>query len=142
MSSHWHRVPFAEFVADVSAAEYREYRSRPEAKVADAAAFEEMRQYLLDRYRDADVVDSYATNGLIFDCTTTQGDAVPPPSAAPPPGSAPASGDSGESAVAPNGPSCPDGTVPVARVTLEQLVRFETVDDFMAKGPGGEPPHG
>lgn len=38
--------------------------------------------------------------------------------------------------------SCPEGTIPVRRVTLETLTRFETLQDFKRKGPGvaGRPP--
>jgi hypothetical protein len=31
---------------------------------------------------------------------------------------------------------CPEGTIPMRRVTLEQMTRFETVRDFLRKGPG------
>ena len=30
---------------------------------------------------------------------------------------------------------CPEGTIPMRRVTLEQMTRFETVQDFLRKGP-------
>jgi hypothetical protein len=37
---------------------------------------------------------------------------------------------------------CSEGTIPMRRVTLEQMTRFETVQDFLRKGPGyaGRPP--
>jgi hypothetical protein len=36
-----------------------------------------------------------------------------------------------------NAQECPEGTVPVRRVTLETLGRFETLQDFLRKGPLG-----
>jgi hypothetical protein len=33
--------------------------------------------------------------------------------------------------------NCPEGTVPVRRVTLEDLTRFDTLQDFFSKGPQG-----
>jgi hypothetical protein len=36
-----------------------------------------------------------------------------------------------------NAMNCPDGTVPVRRLTLEDLTRFETLRDFFRKGPRG-----
>jgi hypothetical protein len=37
---------------------------------------------------------------------------------------------------------CPEGTIPMRRVTLEDLTRFETLQDFFQKGPrgAGRPP--
>jgi hypothetical protein len=38
--------------------------------------------------------------------------------------------------------ACPEGTIPMRRVTLEEMSRFETVQDFFRKSPrdGGRPP--
>src|SRR5919199_531713 len=41
-----------------------------------------------------------------------------------------------------NDMTCPPGTVPVRRVTLQELMRFETLDQFFRKSPlgtGGHP---
>ena len=35
--------------------------------------------------------------------------------------------------------NCPEGTVPVRRVTLETLTRFETMNDFFANLAAGLP---
>ena len=41
-----------------------------------------------------------------------------------------------------NAMQCPEGTIPMRRVTLETLTRFETLQDFFRKGPrgAGRPP--
>jgi hypothetical protein len=89
--------------------------------VRDEQAFDAMRRYLLERYRNADVARSYAAGGAVFDCIRRGGAPTAAAAAASP---------------------CPDGTVPVRRITLAQLVRFATLRSFMDKGPGTatEPP--
>jgi hypothetical protein len=36
-----------------------------------------------------------------------------------------------------NAMNCPEGTIPMRRITLEDMARFETLQDFLRKGPGG-----
>lgn len=123
-------VPFDEFVGEISQADFDRFRELPGAKVADKSAFEEMRTYLLNHYQGVGVVDSYELDGATFDCTSVQPDRTSPPEAVPPPGqTSPSAGPS-------RMPRCPQGTIAVRRVTLEQLVRFATLDEFLGKAPG------
>ena len=95
-----------------------------------------MRSYLLDRYGNTSVVASYASGGVVFDCVRLAGTARPAPTPASPPTGATAR------ATATAQHACPAGTVPVRRVTLEQLARFPTLQSFLSKdgGGGGLPP--
>jgi hypothetical protein len=110
-------VSFADFVAGVQRARYADYAGRPDTRVQDEPAFEEMRRYLLDRYGTARVEHSYVLAGTTVDCLPSAGSASP-------------------------GSVCPQGTVPVRRITLVELVRFPTLRSFLGKAPdgGGLPP--
>lgn len=132
-------VPFATFLAGVTAARYRDYAGRPGTAVRDRAAFEQMRRYLLRRYRATAVSHSLASGDAVIDCVRAPGRPVSPPDPAtapsPPPPAATATATDHPPAPA---AGCPEGTVPVRRVTLDELVRFPTLADFLAKGPGRE----
>lgn len=140
-------MPFAQFVHGLESARYADYAGRPGVAVRDERSFEQMRQYLLGRYRQARVVSSYASGDAVIDCVSmpAAGSAAP---ASPPPGSPshstpiPPGETPGTAAAVQQGHGCPPGAVPVRRVTLDQLVRFPTLRSFFAKGPGdvGFPP--
>jgi hypothetical protein len=104
-----------DLVAQVAAARYADYAGRPGVTVRDEAAFEEMRDYLLSRYRTAEAAGTITVADAVFDCLRQPASAGP---------DAPA--------------GCPAGHVPVRRVTLDDLVRFRTLADFLGKGPGPE----
>ena len=107
-----------------------------------------MRQYLLDRYQGVTSTHGYVLGGQTFDCIPIdqqpglrgQGPraaAAPPPS--PPAGPAnPGDATGGDAAAqaGDGGPSCEEGTVPVRRVTLDELTRFPSLQQFFQKGPG------
>jgi hypothetical protein len=49
----------------------------------------------------------------------------------------------GARASADGGSACPEGTVPIPRLTLDRLVHLGTLDNFFRKFPAGQPPaHG
>jgi hypothetical protein len=123
-------VPFSAFLDSVRSASYRDFTGRPGIRVRDDRAFAQMRSYLLDRYRDVHVVRSYAIGGAIFDCTEQAGAPVHPPA----PASAP-SQSAGPQAGTQAG--CPQGSVPVRRMTLDDLVKFASLRQYLGKGPGG-----
>jgi hypothetical protein len=125
-------VPFDLFLEGVRSASYRDYAGHPATRARDQQAFEEMRNFLLARYQGAHVVRSYAAGGAVFDCIERVGAPADPPA----PASAPA-GSSGTYAASGQTQACPDGTVPVRRLTLHDLVRFATLRQYLAKGPGG-----
>ena len=107
-----------------------------DSAVADEAAFEDMRQYLLDRYADVDATRSYLVGEITFDCLPAGSDPASEPSAASPPDGAAETGDSGADS------ECTDGTVPVRRVTLDELTAYPTLSDFFSPGKDGPPPTG
>jgi hypothetical protein len=136
--------PLATYAATLSTARYSDYAGRPGVGVRDEAAFEDMRQYLIQRYADAQAATSVVSNGIVFDCIRQAGDTASPPPPAPPP-SASAQGSQGPTASATQSViPCPAGSVPVRRITLDDLIRFPTLAAFLSKGPGavGAPPTG
>jgi hypothetical protein len=105
-------VPFSEFLAGVTSATYRQYADQPGTKVRDSAVFDQMRTYLLDKYQQARVTRTFPADGGVFDCIAQAG---------------------------PTGPAgtCPAGSIPTRRVTLADLVRYPTLQQFFSKGPDG-----
>ncbi|MGO9077887.1 MAG: hypothetical protein ACLQDY_02440 [Streptosporangiaceae bacterium] len=124
-------VPFSGFLDSIRSARYGDFAGRPGTKVRDERAFAQMRKYLLNRYQGARVVRSYAVGGAIFDCTEQAGAlAHPPAPASAPPQSAGAHATGTQA-------DCPQGSVPVRRMTLDDLVQFASLRQYLGKGPGG-----
>jgi len=109
---------FPEFIATVEAARYSDFQNNTSTRVVDASAFEEMRQYILQRYAGVVVVKSVMVGNHVFDCTMLPGKEVK------------AASESG---------SCPEGTIPMRRLSLEDLTRFASLSAFLAKSPDGPP---
>lgn len=151
-------VPFDQFIQGVASADASELIARPSAKVTTTASVEEMRQHILSLYQGVQVAHSYVLDSQTFDCVPIQQQ----PSvrilglskiAAAPPTSAPAgvAGEGDHSIPAKlsqlpvakteddfgNSLGCEANTIPMSRVTLEQLSRFETLQKFFEKGPNG-----
>jgi hypothetical protein len=152
-------VPFPDFVSGVAAADAQAWLARPESRVTTPAAFEEMRQHILSLYRGVQATHSFALDSQIFDCIPIaqqpsvrllgQQTIVTPP---PPPALAPTprwqvSPGSAEPLKSPlelgrvdpfgNAVSCETGTIPMRRVTLEEISRFGSLREFFQKGPAG-----
>jgi hypothetical protein len=146
-------VPFDAFIAQVSGARYASYSAAGRTgAVAAAPAFEQMRSYILDTYRGVKVGHSYTFGGEYFDCVTVDSQpavraqsitsiATPPAVAAGPKVAA------GREAASPlrqglkdaygNAVSCAAGTIPMQRISLERVTKFGSLQDFLAKKPGG-----
>ena len=124
-------VPFNTFLQSVSQAQYSDYTQLSTTKVQNKQAFEEMRTHILNLYNGVKVNSTYMVNGQVFDCVAVKGSVTPnPPKPVGTPGTQGQSGTSTQT-------SCKDGTIPMQRVTLEQLVQFPTLQAFLAKSPGG-----
>lgn len=134
-------IPFRRFIERVRAAGASEYLHRPDSVILDEASFDEMRSYILRYYDEVTPVASFAdAGGAVFDCIpveqqialrgqTSQVSVPPaPPAGVQVPGTPPPQ-QSGNAA------SAPPGTVPVRRITLEDLARFPTLDHFLNKIP-------
>jgi len=160
-------VPFDEFLRHVASVTVDSYRQSPHAFHATdsgKAEFEAMRKHILSMYRGVKVTHSFVNaEGHHVDCVpieqqptlqhpTLKGHAIqttPPPNLAPappPPGASQANWPS--TPVTPhlakgnrdpfgNEMFCPEGTIPMRRITLEEMTRFKTLKDFFRKSPGG-----
>ena len=148
-------MPFSEFVNSLSAEPADAYVGRPGTAVKTPAAFEEMRHHLLNLYSGVSVAHSFVSGERIFDCIPIEDQpgvrlrklrtgTEPPPS--PPAGVSGEGHESGSPSVAEvqdaggrdalgNAQQCEDGTIPVRRLTLEELTRFATLKDYLAKQP-------
>jgi hypothetical protein len=147
-------VTFASFLAATQHATYADYASRSQTGgVQNAQAFAEMQSYVENLYRGVQTVSSFEEEGNTFDCVTTMSQptvrdlhithlATPPVAASAPGGLA--GGGLGTALTSPPeqgltngvgpGTSCPTGTIPMERVTLDAMTRFPTVHAFLSTG--------
>ena len=150
------------FTSSLPSANHSAYSARPESRVATAGAFAEMKAHILGLYDKTEAQHSFMDeSGAIFDCIPIEqqpalkGSKGPVPKAPDLPGHevrGPQDERKDSLIVSPLGPNrkdrhgnimqCPTGTVPIRRVTLEDLSRFATLQDFFRKGPrgAGRPP--
>jgi hypothetical protein len=148
-------LPHAAWKEMVRAAGVSQYRRDPRARVADPDCFKEMKAHVLDLYKDIEAVHSFEDPaGTVFDCIWIEqqpalsghtGPVPQPPDLRPVlDGEPPAPGlPRVADAAAPttrdrhgNLRQAPPGTIPMRRVTLAELTRFETLRDFQRKEPG------
>jgi hypothetical protein len=150
--------PFDQFLQSVASANYEDYRNMPGTAVENAAAFDEIRAYILDRYKDMRADASYVENdGQIIDCIpaelhpaasewndyTSEPPAPPTPTdpestgGGPPRPASPAIKELRNMIAQPQfrdaTNTIPAGTTPVYRTTLEQMSRFRNPAAFSAK---------
>ena len=129
-------TPMPDFIRQVRQADANRYLANPNYKVRDSSAFEEMRQYILTTYRGVNVRSSFVVDGQTVDCIpiadqpSLRGNQI----AGPPPNSIQLNTAATH--------KCEEGTIPMRRITLEQLSRFETLQQFLGKEPtrSGSPP--
>ena len=147
-------VSFQEFIASASTSTLSDYTSRPNSHVKDGVAFDDMRQHILDLYQGVQVNHSFLLEGHAYDCVPVEqqaslrmyGDgniATPPP--------AETMRQTQNANITPttqidagslidafgNATRCEDNTIPMRRVTLEDMTQFNTLRDFFAKGRTG-----
>jgi hypothetical protein len=151
-------VPFETFLK--SAEPSRSVELTPtRSRVKDGAAFEEMRQHLLTMYRGVEVTHSFVLNSSHFDCVpigqqpTAKALGLKAIAPAPPRSlltkpspvddraelrAHPASQLSAEKQTDEFGNSigCEQNTIPMRRITLEEMTQFPTLREFFQKGPG------
>ncbi|MFL6449684.1 MAG: hypothetical protein ACJ746_18680 [Bryobacteraceae bacterium] len=132
-------IPFSEFIRSVKRADPNEFLGRPAVGVKDAAAFEQMRTYILKLYEGVHVLRSYQVSTQTVDCVPEREQ----PSmrgehgktAAPPPATPLVDRKKGAATG-----GCAPGSVPMRRITFEELTRFRSLDDFLHKAPHGRMP--
>lgn len=146
-------VPFRDFIQKVETANSAHFVGQPGNRVRNQAAFEQMRQHILEMYQGVEVSHSFVLSSRYFDCVPINQQpsvrllglksiAQPPPEAM--------LTDRRATVVPPypqldkpnfdefgNSVRCEEGTVPILRITLERMSRFEDLDRFFEKGPGG-----
>ncbi len=147
-----------EFVESTQSAKPKMFLRRPESKVADENAFAEMQTHILSLYEKTEALNSFMDeSGAVYDCIPVEQQ----PSLRGLKGRVPVAPDTPQLeavggpkaphkdilAVSPLAPDkkdrfgnvmhCPEGAIPMRRVTMEDLTRFGTLRDFFRKGPGG-----
>jgi hypothetical protein len=145
-------LSFKNFLKSVRAANYREYvKTTPDLTKKN---FAEMKAYILDYYDGVKVVRSVAADGgVVFDCVVTgtqpaarhqlNGAANPPPSLPPPPPPqqrAPHPTMTPKTAEPSFASSCREGTIPLRRLTLQQMVSFKSLRGLFQKSEGESVP--
>ena len=136
-------VPFNTFIQSVKDANANDFLARPDSEVKDAASFEEMRQYILSLYHQVHVNHSYVLGSQTFDCIPVNQQpsvralgpnkiATEPPATKRPQHLVAETNDKSGNPV-----GCEDHTIPMRRITLQQLSQFRTLKDFFRKSPNG-----
>jgi neprosin-like protein len=157
-------VPFRNFIDQTVTAGAGDYLARPASKLKDAAAFEEMRQHILNMYQGVEVNHSFVLDSSHYDCVPIeQQPAVRryglTKIASPPPDStlnkpAGADDDALQSSIKAafqldserlfdafgNSVQCEEHTIPMRRITLETMTRFPNLRSFFQKSPNEHVP--
>jgi hypothetical protein len=145
-------VPHDAFVRMISDATLEHFRYHPHLRVAGPAAFRQMQDYLVAKNMNLDVIHSFEDgSGQVFDCIPIdqqpglrgQPIAKPPDLTTVRRGTPPRYGNlpsANPMGAAPrdrhgNPQQAPPGTIPVRRVTLEELIRFQDLRTFFRKHP-------
>jgi len=144
--------PLIHHLADTSNASFADFASRPGSQIKSPDEFERMKSHVLDLYQTVDVKSSFMLDsGQHIDCIPRDHQPAlrgrppaTPPSVLPrPAGSSlphgcqyvPTQFGHGKKDTAGNVQNCPKGHVPMPRVDLQTLARFETLEQFFRKGP-------
>ncbi len=149
---------FTSFLAQVRAAKFADYAGRPAVRVKSARDFQAMKKHILALYRGVSVEHSFTDRGQIVDCIPigqqpglrrpgAKPEALvrepPAPVAAPKPERAGKSRQPtraidlalkpGEKDARGEEQYCKPGTVPMRRITLEEMTRFDNLNDYFGK---------
>jgi hypothetical protein len=151
-------VPFDNFIQNVAQAASGEYLGRPGNKVQDAAALDQMRHHILTMYDGVHVSNSFVLDNQHIDCVpideqpsvrlgSVKTIATPPPASAlaGPSQNASARSTKLTSQFSPGQPfdkfgnhiGCSEGSIPMRRITLEEMSHFSNLKAFFDKGPNG-----
>ena len=152
-------VPFKNFLENTKVSTSFDF-IRSGGGVKDADAFEEMRQHIFTMYSGVEVKHSFVLHSDHYDCVpimeqpTVRILGLKSIAAAPPqslPGGPSSTGGGSEFEALPatqlsadkqtdefgNSTGCEEGTIPMRRITLEEMTRFPTLREFFQKGPAG-----
>lgn len=154
-------VSFDQFLQGVRSAKLESFALSKDARVQGDAEFGKMRQHVLSLYDRVTVTHSFALEDQVFDCVPVdqqpslrglgldKADLNPPsPSIAADADATPDRSATREKAASPltlglqdafgNAVNCAEGTIPLRRVTLEEMTRFRTLEGFFRKTPWSE----
>jgi Neprosin len=147
-------IPHDAYLRISADAKLSHFQYHPEVRVGGVAAFREMQQFIAEKNADLDVIHSFEdSSGQIFDCipmeqqpglrSSAHGLQKPPdlrtagrggrPRAGALPVARPLAAASRDRHGNPQ--QAPGGTIPVRRVTLEELIRFRDLRSFLRKHP-------
>ena len=153
MASNDQAVPdFRRFLDSVASATHDNYRATAGGGVANTETFEEMRRHVLGLYEGVEALHSFVDDGgQVFDCIPIEqqpslrgsGEKI---AEAPTLIFSSTEAGTGEVPVGSqvnlerkdrygNVLLCPPGTIPMRRITLEELSRFESLRHFFRKAP-------
>jgi neprosin-like protein len=149
-------VSFDEFLKGVAAVRFEDYAPQKDLAVKRSEDFEAMRQHILSLYEGVTVAHSFLVDAQYFDCVPIDQQPsvrqlglkhallTPPPPTSGPEEKSQAPRES-RGLTSPltlglmdpfgNAVSCEEGTIPMRRVTLEEMSRFETLEKFLQKSP-------
>lgn len=150
---------YREFLDSVAQAKHSTYAYEAAIATPEVSEFSEMQNYILKRGQGIEVPHSFMDdNGQIFDCVPTgqqpslkdsgQNPATPPDLPVDQstkdklePAQIDSTPDAQRSDRFGNKMQCPPGTVPIRRVTLDELTRFSSMSNFFRKTPVGKGRH-
>jgi Neprosin len=141
------------FIDSVASAKFADFAQRPTCKLRDPDLFAAMKEHVLDHYRGVEGQGSFVSDGgQVVDCIPVNQQpsarrlTSPIPKVTEPPELSddlpPSFADTRSVGpqLTPNGKDvygnamwCPEGCIPMARVTLDTLVGFETLDAFLRR---------
>jgi hypothetical protein len=147
-------IAHSAFLRDVDSAQFQAYKADPRIRVRSAAHFAEMQAHIKSIYDGVTVHHSFTdSSGHVFDCIPIQDQpslrdesARAIPKAPDISGLVPRDHARSKQVTPPapqldstkkdrhgNSMGCPPGTIPIRRLTLDQLCRYETLQDFFRK---------
>ncbi len=136
MSNPNNPVPFAQFIQAVTNARYSDFANLPTTKVQNEQEFNKMRLHILSLYAGKQVTNSYIA-GVTIDCVVVSSTHTSPlPSIL-----AQIANHLQLSSTGNSSGICKPSTFPMQRVTLDRMVQFTTLRDFLTPGGKSLPPH-
>jgi Neprosin len=149
-------VSFPDFIHATAGASYASYMAAKDGSVRSRATFAQMRSYILNLYHGVQVMHSFMLDGRYVDCVTissqpsAQGQRIGKIPSLAGPGAA-AGEANGQPDISPltlglgdaygNAVSCPNGTIPMARVSLGETTAFPSLSAYLDFKPAASLPH-